>query len=392
MSKSINYTTTLFLLITMMYTGHLTAQFGMHVEENLTVLFGKDTSGLGNKLMWISNKGAFRAGDAGGRWDDFNIGLNSAALGSSTKASGDYAMACGRGTEASGDYSFSMGRFSEALGLSSTALGYETEASGSYSTSFGRGTRASGNYSTAIGHGTIAERYASLSVGSYNVGGDDRVFEVGIGTNLLQRKSGLTVFDDGNVEVGDPGIGSTLLTLNSERPWIFRQYNSGSTTALELTLKSSTNKNKDFIIDTDAGVGIGTHDPNYKLHVNGSAGKPGGGSWSNASDRRLKTDIVPFNDGLKLLSDLEPVRFRYNGMLDLPTDQTYVGVIAQELQKIVPSMVSEVQASDGKSYLHVDPSAFDFILINAVKEQQKIIERLQEKVDQLERIVDGTLE
>ena len=67
----------------------------------------------------------------------------------------------------------------------------------------------------------------------------------------------------------------------------------------------------------------------------------------------------------------------YNGKDNLPTDEEYVGVIAQELQKIAPFMVSEYQGEDGETYLAVDPSAFDFILVNAVKE-------LNDKIDELE--------
>ena len=38
----------------------------------------------------------------------------------------------------------------------------------------------------------------------------------------------------------------------------------------------------------NGNVGIGDEDPDFLLEVNGTAGKPGGGSWSNSSDRRLK--------------------------------------------------------------------------------------------------------
>src|SRR5262245_53438387 len=44
-------------------------------------------------------------------------------------------------------------------------------------------------------------------------------------------------------------------------------------------------------VESGGQVGIGTTDPAFLLHVNGSAGKPGGGSWSNSSDIRLKKNI-----------------------------------------------------------------------------------------------------
>jgi Chaperone of endosialidase len=61
------------------------------------------------------------------------------------------------------------------------------------------------------------------------------------------------------------------------------------------------------------------------------------------SDMRLKEDIVPL---ARLDNGLELYRFRYKG-----SDHTaYVGVMAQEVQKIDPSAVSR----DGEGYLMVD--------------------------------------
>ncbi|MBK8504992.1 MAG: tail fiber domain-containing protein [Saprospiraceae bacterium] len=188
---------------------------------------------------------------------------------------------------------------------------------------------------------------------------------------------------NGRLTTGEPGQDNVLLTLSSERSWVFKQYDAGSSTALKLTGADPGNNNKDLLIDTEGNVGIGTDAPAYKLHVNGDAGKPGGGSWSNASDRRLKTNIIDFTEGLSIVQAVRPVSFRYNGLLDLPTEETYVGVIAQELQAIAPEMVKAFTGSDGNSYLNVDPSAFDFILINAVREQQKMIENQQVLLDEV---------
>ncbi len=192
---------------------------------------------------------------------------------------------------------------------------------------------------------------------------------------------------NGLLSAGVEGSGNALFKLNTERPWIFKQHSSGATTALELTLEDANNANKNFIIDTDGNVGIDTHTPGFKLHVNGSAGKPGGGSWSNASDERLKTNVTPFKDGLELIAQLNPVNFHYNGLLDLPSDREYVGIIAQELLEVAPYMVSEMPASNGERYLHVDPSAFDFILINAVKELMIRIENLESIIDEQRKII-----
>ncbi len=152
--------------------------------------------------------------------------------------------------------------------------------------------------------------------------------------------------------------------------------------ALNADLFLTADGSNDIVLQAIAGsVGIGTTTPSYLLHVDGTAGKPGGGSWSNSSDRRLKKDIKSFDLGLKAIDAVNPVFYHYNGRDNLPTDKEYVGVIAQELQKIAPFMVSEYVGADNETYLAVDPSAFDFILINAIKELKAEIEILKRERD-----------
>jgi hypothetical protein len=148
-------------------------------------------------------------------------------------------------------------------------------------------------------------------------------------------------------------------------------------------------------------VGIGTSAPAYLLHVNGNAAKPGGGSWTVASDRRLKKNIATFSEGLDVLQKVKPVWFEYNGEAAMPTDQKYVGVIAQEMQKIAPYMVGSFTYQDttGKKaeYLDYDANALTYILVNAVKEQQGQMEQLKKEKDaQMEqlntRLQDNTIQ
>ncbi len=64
-------------------------------------------------------------------------------------------------------------------------------------------------------------------------------------------------------------------------------------------------------------VGIGTSTPDNTLSVNGSADKPGGGSWGTYSDGRLKTVNGSFGEGLSQVMQIHPIRYRYkpdNGM------------------------------------------------------------------------------
>jgi hypothetical protein len=71
----------------------------------------------------------------------------------------------------------------------------------------------------------------------------------------------------GAVMVSNSGDGSVLLTLDIERAWVLKQRSTGKTTALELTAADPDNNNKNFLINTDGRVGIGTTIPEAKLHV-----------------------------------------------------------------------------------------------------------------------------
>jgi hypothetical protein len=128
----------------------------------------------------------------------------------------------------------------------------------------------------------------------------------------------------------------------------------------------SNNINR-LVIKSDGDIGIGTNTPAQLLSVNGTAGKPGGGSWSTFSDKRMKQDIRPFQQGLSEVININPIFFRYNSLSGYDIKEEYIGVIAQELQDIAPYMVSTFE-KDGTEYLQVDNSAMTYMLINAVKE------------------------
>jgi hypothetical protein len=78
-------------------------------------------------------------------------------------------------------------------------------------------------------------------------------------------------------------------------------------------------------------------------HISRGGGPRGGGGGRRRSDLRLKEDIVPL---VRLANGLELYRFRY-----IERDQAiYVGVMAQDVEKIDPGAVSR----DWDGYLRVD--------------------------------------
>jgi hypothetical protein len=120
-------------------------------------------------------------------------------------------------------------------------------------------------------------------------------------------------------------------------------------------------------IDPEGDVGIGTDKPGqYKLAVNSSAAKPGGGSWSTLSDARLKQIQGDYRSGLSEVTQLNPVLYTYSAgnEMNLPTEQQYVGVVAQEVHEVIPEAVEE--NADG--YLMVNNDPIIWAMVNAIKE------------------------
>jgi len=105
----------------------------------------------------------------------------------------------------------------------------------------------------------------------------------------------------------------------------------------------------------------------------------------STSDRRLKTNIHPLQYGLKQILSLEPVSFKWKTS---PTGETKLGLIAQDVKKVLPEAVigDESKENLGLNYSDIIP-----VLINAVKEQQKMIEKQQAEIKELKKLVNSEI-
>lgn len=121
--------------------------------------------------------------------------------------------------------------------------------------------------------------------------------------------------------------------------------------------------------------------------VTGGAVKPGGGSWSSSSDRRVKKDVSDFKDGLSVIRQMNPVNYTYNGLGETPEGQKGIGFIAQDVQKVAPYLIQHEskklhpEDAEDTDILLVDPSAIPFININAIKELDLRIDGYEAKVE-----------
>jgi hypothetical protein len=107
------------------------------------------------------------------------------------------------------------------------------------------------------------------------------------------------------------------------------------------------------------------------------------GSWLFISDARAKAadSIRPYDKGLQAVLALRPVQYRY-----LASDVPRYGLIAQDVEPIVPEMVGEVDV-DGEARLTLMPTHTNYLLINAVKELAAENALLEARIATLEDIV-----
>ena len=220
---------------------------------------------------------------------------------------------------ASGKYSLATGLNTTASGHGSTAMGTNTTASGSYSIAMGSETTATGIYSTAMGKNTTASDFGSFVIGQYN----DALSEVTTGGFSGQYDTDNTAFVIGNGFVDE---------------------------------------NNNTVIRSDA----------FKVGYNGDATIGNDlrviGDVFISSDVRLKTNIVSLGSTLSklLLIDGKSFTMKKNG-------KQKIGVIAQDIQKVFPELVRK----DDNEMLAVNYQGLIPILINALKEQNAKISRLE---------------
>ena len=112
-------------------------------------------------------------------------------------------------------------------------------------------------------------------------------------------------------------------------------------------------------------------------------------SWSTTSDRRLKKNITDNIIGLAAINQLRVRNFEYrtkDEITEVPKHQQIevegiqLGVIAQEIQSILPDCVTE----NSTGVLGVSPDNLTWYLVNAVKELSAKNDVLESKILALE--------
>ncbi|KAA9333334.1 hypothetical protein F0P96_10205 [Hymenobacter busanensis] len=127
-------------------------------------------------------------------------------------------------------------------------------------------------------------------------------------------------------------------------------------------------------------VGAGTSEATRKVFVYSEGGMTVKGNLTltgavaSSSDARLKTDVRPLTNALADVLRLQGRRYRFRP--GAGPDGEQIGVVAQELEQVLPELVST--GPDGLkavNYAQLTP-----VLVEALKEQQRQIQALQAEV------------
>jgi hypothetical protein len=217
--------------------------------------------------------------------------------------------------------------------------------------------------------------------------------------------SSIFIDSDGDVGLGTSSPGRQL-TVSSTGPQIalfetdttdenaMINLSGGKLFLVQKVNDANTATANHMVVDMGNGnVGIGTTNPSYRLHVNGSAGKPGGGSWSDSSDIRLKENIEPIDGqhALDVLNQLQGVTFEWINP-EVHSAGTRAGLVAQDVEQVFPDWVEEYkpQGSDAalipkgeKAKAVHFPHDFNAYAIEAIKaldaENQALAETVEEQ-------------
>jgi trimeric autotransporter adhesin len=242
----------------------------------------------------------------------------------------------------------------------------------------------SGNRNTAIGYNSLAENQAG---GSNTASGSNSLqanqtgmYNTASGTNSLLRNTAgnfNTAFGFSAGESDNSGYNTTS---------DFSVYLGSNTRA------SIDGAQNEVVIGFNA-IGAGSNTIQLgntaitKVNTRGTV-------WSNgtqlSSDLRLKTNIQPLLNSIDLIMKLNPVHYdKKNSIESSDYAKTENGFIAQELQKVLPYLVSE--GTDQDKILSVDYNSIIPVLTKGIQEQQLVINALQNQIDELKLILEKLL-
>ena len=161
----------------------------------------------------------------------------------------------------------------------------------------------------------------------------------------------------------NPGGGTRLMALNSWGDLILSARTNPGANPNGSLCRALVDAGNTLMINYDGdypnGVQISSN-----LRLTGAAFKPGGGSWGNTSDVRLKRHVRPLAGALDLLLRLRGICFEWKepgkqGNLTGPQ----MGMLAHEVEEVFPEWIS----TDPEGYQQLTIRGFEALVVEALR-------------------------
>jgi hypothetical protein len=308
------------------------------------------------------------------------MGASSIAAGSTNSIIGNYATALGYSQTITNDYAFAAGNTNTVAGWGSAAFGYSNTVNSGAGTSFTAGFNntfnSSASSSALFGVNNINNNSHEFGAGSYNINNAEE--SITLGHNL-------TSYSKAEVVVG---MFNSVYTPNSltAHNGFDRIFAIGNGTSV-------TSRSNAVTVLKSGFVGIGTDYPSHILHIDG-VGRSTSSTWATSSDKRAKTNIQTIQNASEILVKFNPVTFNWNDEYRSNhnvTNATNYGFISQEVELVVPEMVSNVSEAIGSTQINdfklLDKDPLLALLVKAFQEQQLEIEKLRNEINTLRALV-----
>jgi len=372
----------------------------------------EDNIGIGYQALYSAGK-EIESGNLGKR----NVAVGSNAGKSGTEAYNNVFMGydSGRGVIRGYNNSYighSSGKFNNS-GHHNTSVGdgagsSSSSTSGNYNVNIGSsaGFNGSGDFNTRIGRNAGQNGAGNLNVFlGHEAGFNEDVSNTLIISNDRDKQLIYGEFDNDIVRIGGDlqtedgdiflrNLGGT----NTDQGIKFGESNNipifgivydgtGQGVANKIHIREYNNTTQDVMtFEAGGDIGINTTTPDFQLDVNGTmrGATLVCGSTAICSDLRFKNDVLKIESPLSKVLNLNGYTHYWKDDKKFSEwgfgEERQLGFIAQEVQKIVPEVVKPIN----DEYLSVEYGKLTPLLVEAIKEQQALINKLEERIDQLE--------
>jgi len=182
------------------------------------------------------------------------------------------------------------------------------------------------------------------------------------------------------LNIGPTAAGSSYLNINGYNAYGGTGFHGFLT--VSNTYGSATNPNQYWRLNGAGGFEIVNSPYNAVLFTFTQGGDlTAAGNVTAYSDRKLKTNFEPIENALSKVLQLNGVTFTRVDKEDTTT--RYAGLIAQDVEPVLPEAIQKNDTISYGEVLSVDYNGTIALLVEAIKEQQEQIKRLEEKVNSL---------